>query len=106
METGHCKVFIETEDVGRNMDLSLLESYDELYRKLADMFSIKKSEMLSRVIYRDVVGAVKHIGYEPFSDFTRTARRLTILMEHYAATKWSTMQRQSGAYCIKEFYML
>ena len=66
LETGHCKVFIASEDVGRTMDLSLLESYDEFYRRLADMFNIAKSEMLSRVIYRDVVGAVKHIGDEPF----------------------------------------
>ncbi|RDX71938.1 Auxin response factor 18, partial [Mucuna pruriens] len=81
LETGHCKVFLESEDVGRTMDLSLLRSYDELYRKLADMFGIEKSEMLSQVLYRNITGAVKHIGDEPFSDFTRTARRLTILMD-------------------------
>ncbi|KAH1101453.1 hypothetical protein GLYMA_13G140500v4 [Glycine max] len=81
METGHCKVFMESEDVGRTMDLSLLRSYDELHRKLADMFGIEKSEMLSRVLYCDSVGAIKHIGDEPFSDFTRTAKRLTILMD-------------------------
>ena len=66
METGHCKVFMESEDVGRTMDLSLLRSYDELHRKLADMFGIEKSEMLSRVLYCDSVGAIKHIGDEPF----------------------------------------
>ncbi|XP_027351697.1 auxin response factor 18-like isoform X2 [Abrus precatorius] len=81
LETGQCKVFMELEDVGRTMDLSLLGSYDELYKKLADMFGIKKSEVLSHVLYRDVTGAVKHIGDEAFSDFTRTARRLTILMD-------------------------
>ncbi|KAF7818618.1 auxin response factor 18-like [Senna tora] len=82
LETGHCKVFMESEDVGRTMDLSLLGSYDELYRKLEDMFGIDKSEMVSHVIYRDITtGAVKHIGDEPFSDFTKTARRLTILMD-------------------------
>nr|KYP69741.1 Auxin response factor 18 [Cajanus cajan] len=81
LETGHCKVFMESEDVGRTMDLSLLQSYDDLNRKLADMFSIEKSQMLSQVLYRDKTGAVKHIGDEPFSDFTRTARRLTILMD-------------------------
>ncbi|KAJ1376069.1 PB1 domain [Sesbania bispinosa] len=80
-KTGHCKVFMESEDVGRTMDLSLLGSYDELYRKLADMFGIQKSEVLSHVLYRDITGAVKHIGDENFSDFTKTARRLTILMD-------------------------
>ncbi|TKY62150.1 Auxin response factor 18 [Spatholobus suberectus] len=81
LETGHCKVFMESEDVGRTMDLSLLGSYDELYRKLADMFGIEKSVVLSHVLYRDRTGAVKHIGDEAFSDFTKTARRLTILMD-------------------------
>ncbi|KAJ0088056.1 hypothetical protein Patl1_32104 [Pistacia atlantica] len=81
LETGHCKVFMESEDVGRTLDLSLFRSYDELYRKLADMFGIENSETLSHVLYRDVTGAVKHIGDEPFSDFMKTARRLTILMD-------------------------
>ncbi|XP_021621194.1 auxin response factor 18 isoform X2 [Manihot esculenta] len=80
-ETGHCKVFMESEDVGRTLDLSLLRSYEELYRKLADMFSIENSETLNNVLYRDVTGAVKHIGGEPFSDFMKTARRLTVLMD-------------------------
>lgn len=66
LEIGHCKVFMESEDVGRTMDLSLLGSYDELYRKLADMFGIQKSEVLSHVLYRDITGAVKHIGDETF----------------------------------------
>jgi len=66
LETGHCKVFMESEDVGRTMDLSLLGSYDELYRRLTDMFGIEKSEMLSQLLYRDSNGAVKHIGDEPF----------------------------------------
>jgi hypothetical protein len=64
--TDHCKVFLESEDVGRTIDLSLLESYDELYRKLAEMFDIDKYEKVSRVLYRDISGAVKHIGDEPF----------------------------------------
>lgn len=80
-ETEHCKVFMESEDVGRTLDLSLVGSYDELYRKLSDMFGIEKSEAPNHVLYRDVKGAVKHIGDEPFSDFTKTARRLTILMD-------------------------
>uniref|UniRef100_A0A2N9J468 Auxin response factor n=1 Tax=Fagus sylvatica TaxID=28930 RepID=A0A2N9J468_FAGSY len=81
LDTGHCKVFMESEDVGRSLDLSLLGSYDELYRKLADMFGIENSEALSHVLYRDVTGAVKHIRDEPFSDFMKTARRLTILID-------------------------
>ncbi|XP_043701715.1 auxin response factor 18-like [Telopea speciosissima] len=81
LETGHCKVFMESEDVGRTLDLSALGSYEELYRRLANMFSIEKSETLSHVLYRDATGAVKHTGDEPFSEFIKTARRLTILMD-------------------------
>lgn len=81
LETGHCKVFMESEDVGRTLDLSVLGSYEELYRRLANMFAIERAEMLSHVLYRDATGAVKHAGDEPFSKFMKTARRLTILMD-------------------------
>ncbi|KAL5990636.1 Auxin response factor 18 [Asimina triloba] len=81
LETGHCKVFMESEDVGRTLDLSVLGSYEELYRRLANMFGIERSEMLSHVLYRDATGTVKHTGDEPFSEFMKTARRLTILMD-------------------------
>ncbi|KAF9594812.1 hypothetical protein IFM89_034795 [Coptis chinensis] len=81
LETGHCKVFLESEDVGRTLDLSVLGSYEELYSKLANMFGIERSEMLSRVLYRDANGAVKYTGDEPFSEFAKTAKRLTILMD-------------------------
>ena len=67
LETGHCKVFIESDDVGRTLDLSLLGSYQELYGKLADMFGIEEgSGILGNVLYRDAAGCVKHTGDEPF----------------------------------------
>lgn len=66
LETGHCKVFMETEDVGRSLDLSLLGSYEELYGKLADMFGIGTSEVLNHVLYRDVTGAARQLGDETF----------------------------------------
>ncbi|OAY38843.1 auxin response factor 18 [Manihot esculenta] len=81
LDTGHCKVFMESEDVGRTLDLSVLGSYEELYKKLANMFSIENSDTLSSVLYRDAAGAVKHTGDEPFSEFLKTARRLTILTD-------------------------
>lgn len=81
LETGHCKVFMESEDVGRTLDLSILGSYEELYRKLGNMFGIERSEMPSHVLYRDAAGTVKRTGDEPFSDFMRTAKRLTIFMD-------------------------
>ncbi|RWV90304.1 hypothetical protein GW17_00047508 [Ensete ventricosum] len=66
LETGHCKIFMESVDVGRTLDLSMFESYEELYTKLADMFGIGKSEIISHVIYNDAAGAVKHTGDEPY----------------------------------------
>ncbi|KAJ6403306.1 hypothetical protein OIU84_015255 [Salix udensis] len=79
MGTGHCKVFLESEDLGRTLDLSELYSYEELQRKLANMFGIDRSEMVSHVLYQDVTGAAKQIGDEPFSVFMKTAKRLMIL---------------------------
>lgn len=66
LETGHCKVFMQSENVGRTLDLSRLGSYEELHRRLADMFGIDKSDVMSHVLYRDASGAVKHTGSEPF----------------------------------------
>ncbi|KAJ6425462.1 hypothetical protein OIU84_026104 [Salix udensis] len=63
---GHCKVFLESEDVGRSLDLRLLESYEELYRKLAAMFGRLNPEKFSNLLYRDVNGITKHVGEEPF----------------------------------------
>ncbi|KAI3458975.1 hypothetical protein Pfo_015638 [Paulownia fortunei] len=80
-ETGHCKVFMESEDVGRTLELSTLGSYEELYRKLAAMFGMERSEMLSNVLYTDAQATTKHTGDEPFSDFIKKARRLTILTD-------------------------
>ncbi|XP_057471896.1 auxin response factor 18-like [Actinidia eriantha] len=81
METGHCKVFRDSEDVGRTLDLSVLRSYEELYRKLANMFGVEQIEMLNHVLYWDATDSVKQIGDEPFSDFMKTAKRLTILTD-------------------------
>ncbi|XP_012093265.2 auxin response factor 16 [Jatropha curcas] len=81
LETGHCKVFRESDDLGRTLDLSVFGSYEELYGKLANMFGVKRSDMFSSVLYRDAAGATKHAGDEPFSEFLKTARRLTILTD-------------------------
>ncbi|XVF05689.1 hypothetical protein REPUB_Repub05bG0194100 [Reevesia pubescens] len=80
-DTGHCKVFLESEDMGRTLDLSVLGSYEELYRRLANMFGIERSRILGHVLYRDPTGAVKQTGDEPFSAFIKTAKRLTIRMD-------------------------
>lgn len=81
METGHCKVFMESEDVGRTLDLSLLDSYEELCQKLGNMFKTGSSIIMNRVHYWDIKGTLKHIGDEPFGEFMKTARRLTIVTD-------------------------
>ncbi|KAK4485327.1 hypothetical protein RD792_007964 [Penstemon davidsonii] len=80
-ETGQCKVFVESEDVGRTLDLSILGSYEELYWKLAAMFGMERSEMMSNLLYNDTEGITKRAGDEPFSDFLKKARRITILAD-------------------------
>jgi len=66
LEPGQCKVFVESDTVGRNLDLSALSSFDELYRRLSEMFGIEGAELRSRVLYRCATGEVKHAGDEPF----------------------------------------
>ncbi|GER45488.1 auxin response factor [Striga asiatica] len=80
-EPGQCKVFMEYEDVGRTLDLSLIATYEELYQKLADLFGVEVSEIENHVLYREASGCVKRVGRIPFSDFVKAARRLTILTD-------------------------
>ena len=65
-EPGQCKVFVESDTVGRNLDLSALGSFDELYVRLSEMFGVEGEEMRSRVLYRGATGEVRHAGDEPF----------------------------------------
>nr|WIW57976.1 auxin response factor 16 [Allium sativum] len=81
LEVGHCKVYKEHDDVGRDLDLSLLGSYEELYMKLADTFGLDKSVIIGRLCYQDVTGSVKLDTGAPFSEFAKRARRLTIVMD-------------------------
>ncbi|PWA87228.1 PB1 domain, Auxin response factor, DNA-binding pseudobarrel domain protein [Artemisia annua] len=81
VKTGHCKVFLESEDMGRTLDLTALNSYEELYIYLATLFGLEKSEISSNLIYLNGTGAIKHTGDEPFSEFSKVARRLTILTD-------------------------
>ncbi|XP_055832091.1 auxin response factor 18-like [Solanum dulcamara] len=92
VSTDHCKVFLDSEDVGRTLDLSALGSYAELYNRLADMFGMERLDMVTRVLYLDATGASRQIGDEPFSDFIKTAKRLTILKKsgNSATRKWLT----------------
>ncbi|TVT97699.1 hypothetical protein EJB05_20700, partial [Eragrostis curvula] len=66
LELGQCKVFMESDTVGRNLDLSALSSFDELYSRLSEMFCIESAELRSRVLYRGATGEVKHAGDESF----------------------------------------
>lgn len=64
-ETGPCKVFVESENVGRTLDLYRLCSYEELYMKLSAIFGMERSEISSNVLYTDARGNAKHVGDEP-----------------------------------------
>ncbi|XP_051113847.1 auxin response factor 18-like [Andrographis paniculata] len=81
LQSGQCKVFMESEDVGRTLDLTLLGSYEELNRKLADMFGVENPEIVNHVLYRDAAGSVRQLGDEPFSNFVKTTKRLTVVAD-------------------------
>jgi hypothetical protein len=66
LEPGQCKVFVESDTVGRNLDLSALRSFDELYHHLSEMLGVERAELRSRVLYRGATGEVKHAGDETF----------------------------------------
>ncbi|KAL6967250.1 Auxin response factor 18 [Sarracenia purpurea var. burkii] len=98
LDTGHCKVFMESEDVGRTLDLSVIGSYEELYKRLTNMFGIERSESPCQVLYRDATGAIKQTGDEPFSDFMKTVKRLTIKLDSGSnnfGRKWITGLRNA-----------
>ncbi|XP_022985548.1 auxin response factor 18 [Cucurbita maxima] len=96
LDIGHCKVFMESEDVGRTLNLSVISSYEELYRRLAYMFGMEKPDILSHVLYQDATGAVKQAGDKPFSDFIKTARRLTILTDESGSDKMGRRTLMDG----------
>jgi hypothetical protein len=65
-EPGQCKVFVEWDAVGRNLDLSALGTFDELCAQLAAMFRFGDADLRSHVLYRTATGEEKHVGDEPF----------------------------------------
>lgn len=65
-ETGHCKVFMASEDMGRTLDLTALGSYDELYIELRHMFGLQKPNAWRNLVYRNAAGVTKSTGDEPF----------------------------------------
>lgn len=65
-EPGQCKVFMESDTVGRDLDLSALRSFDEFYHRLSEMFCAESADLRSRVLYRCATGEVKHAGDESF----------------------------------------
>lgn len=66
LETGHCKVFLESEDTGRSFDLSAFRSYEELYLRLIDAFGLERSKPLSSFLYQDATGGFRKVGDKPF----------------------------------------
>ncbi|GLJ37069.1 hypothetical protein SUGI_0751110 [Cryptomeria japonica] len=59
-----CKVFSETEEVGRTLDLTLFSTYEQLYYSLAKMFGIEEFKRSNRVLYKDIGNTLKHAGEE------------------------------------------
>jgi hypothetical protein len=66
LEPGQCKVFVESDAIGRNLDLSALGSFEELHARVTDMLCIDNAELRGHMLYRTASGDVKHVGDEPF----------------------------------------
>uniref|UniRef100_A0A7N0RCA3 Auxin response factor n=1 Tax=Kalanchoe fedtschenkoi TaxID=63787 RepID=A0A7N0RCA3_KALFE len=81
MASGRCEVFMDNDGVGRTLDLSPIQSYQQLCLKLADLFGIGNPNALNHALYRDATGAIKRIGDEPFSDFRKSAKKLIITVD-------------------------
>lgn len=65
--TNHCKVYMESEDVGRTIDLSILGSYNALREKLGQMFGFENPVTLDNVMYCDGTGEFRPVtSHEPF----------------------------------------
>ncbi|GAB2223178.1 hypothetical protein Droror1_Dr00017316 [Drosera rotundifolia] len=62
---GHCKVFVQSDHVGRTLDLSVWG----------------RSEVQSNVLYKDWIGTTKQTGDKPLSEFLKTTRGLRILTD-------------------------
>lgn len=62
----HCKVFKEGDEVGRTLDLSNFNSYDEIYDRLAAMFCVPVLDFKNRLVYQSAEGFTKHVGVEPY----------------------------------------
>ncbi|XP_024373023.1 auxin response factor 18 isoform X2 [Physcomitrium patens] len=62
----HCKVFREGDEVGRTLDLANFKSYEEVYDRLAGMFSVPAASFKNRVVYQDGEGCTLPVGAEPY----------------------------------------
>jgi hypothetical protein len=62
----HCKVFRESDEVGRTVDLFQFTSYEELYERLAVMFSLEAKFLINTLVYRDGESRSQAVGQEPY----------------------------------------
>nr|ARR29263.1 auxin response factor 10 [Ceratopteris pteridoides] len=79
MSINHCKVFRGSDDVGWTIDLSMFDSYEELFVKLALTFKVSKEELFGKVFCLDMMGHSQLIGKEPYRDFAKRTKRLNII---------------------------
>lgn len=81
-----CYVYIEGENLGKSLDLSMVHSYKELYLKLSEMFQIDEAYTFNHVLYRDAAGTIKRIGNEPFRYVKKSC------LSHIFLVKFSCIQ--------------
>ena len=65
-QPNYCRVYNESDDVDRSVDLSSFSSFEELYERLETMFGAERCQLLNRLIYLDSMGFPRSVGEEPY----------------------------------------
>jgi hypothetical protein len=89
----HCKVFKEGDEVGRTLDLSNFNSYDEIYDRLAAMFSVPIPDFKNRLVYQNAEGSTKYVGVEPY-------RYISTLLHMYSNNRCTLLLFRTCSGCL------
>ena len=62
----YCRVYNESDDVDRSVDVSSFSSFEELYERLETMLGAEKYQFLNRLVYFNAMGFPRYVGKEPY----------------------------------------
>jgi hypothetical protein len=62
----YCRVYNAGDDVDRSVDISSLNSFEELYERLETMFDADKCQFLNRLLHFNAMDFSRSVGKEPY----------------------------------------